>query len=543
MRTRQDTLDRVGILSAALVALALLGPVGAWAGFLGCNLPAGTFGPCDYEVDIGGGNTRVVKYWRNHRLSVTNYNITRVVIVVHGTIGGTPQIAHNDVAETQHTRMRNAALSEGVESNTVIIAPFFPKNANANQCPAAPSSTHCNGTDCLCWNSSTPQNRSWKFGGVAANGNDLLSTSSFAVVDAIVEHVANSGHFPNVTTIVIAGHSAGGQFTQRYATANQAGVPGGIRMRYVPCNPGSYMFLNPLRPTRNTIDNFPDYTAGLADIHAWRHADYDFAQPAPECPDRWPPNYDRHNDYIWGLDRLDGVAPDSRYHMHYFHRLSLAGSGSIAELVQRQFLEREIVLLHGENDSAYEVGGDFSECPHKAQGTNRLMRGGIVFNQACESYDCGNLGFAVVEDADHSSNQMYNSQYGRKVIFQDLKPPSIGLQHPISTPRDRAVEITLADLGHGYSAGSKIYTPTGSRTNYEALREADTGALSITPNVGYVGVLWVPVHVEVPVPDDGFGAPPRNDKPNQVVVSNIFRLHVNVGMNWLHSAVNNPALF
>jgi len=540
MSIQSSCVRRRGI-NFVLMFLVLFVPARGLAEFLGCSPSAGGFGPCDYEVDIGGGSTRLVKYWRNHSLTATNHAITRAVVAVHGTVGSSP--ADNDAAENQLTLMRNAAVTEGVEPSTLIVAPFFPKNNNANQCPVAAGWTHCNTSDCLCWNASTPQKRSWKFGGVASNGNDRVSTSSFAVVDAIVEHFANSGHFPNLTDIVVIGHSAGGQFTMRYAAANQADLPDDVRMRYMPCNPGTYMFLNALRPTDHTIDHFPDYTTGTTDLNAWRRASYGFTIPTPACPNSWPPNYDRHNDYLWGLDRLDGEATSSRYHMHYFHDLDLGDSATIAELVRRQFLEREIVLMHGEDDSAYEVGADVSECPNKAQGTNRLMRGAIVFNHVCANYDCKNLGFAVVEDTAHSSNQMYNSQYGRKVVLHNFKPPSIGHQSPLSTERGWSMEIGIDDLSRTYPAGSQIYTPTGSRSHYTATRDSITGVLRIIPDPGYEGVLKVPVHVEVPLPDHGVGTAPRDDRPNRVLHSNNYSLHVNVGMNWLPAAVNNPALF
>jgi hypothetical protein len=54
----------------------------------------------------------------------------------------------------------------------------------------------------------------WK--GNWREGGESDGVSSYAVVDTLVARLRN-GMFPNLKWIVITGHSAGGQFTQRYA--------------------------------------------------------------------------------------------------------------------------------------------------------------------------------------------------------------------------------------------------------------------------------------------------------------------------------------
>ena len=43
--------------------------------------------------------------------------------------------------------------------------------------------------------------------------------SSFAALDAILARLADRASFPALKTVVIAGHSGGGQLVQRYAVA------------------------------------------------------------------------------------------------------------------------------------------------------------------------------------------------------------------------------------------------------------------------------------------------------------------------------------
>ena len=58
-----------------------------------------------------------------------------------------------------------------------------------------------------------------------------------------------SGFYPNLAPVVIAGHSAGGQFVQRYSLGSP-GAPEGaaIPVRYVVMNPSSYMYFDTRRP-------------------------------------------------------------------------------------------------------------------------------------------------------------------------------------------------------------------------------------------------------------------------------------------------------
>ena len=53
---------------------------------------------------------------------------------------------------------------------------------------------------------------SWRSGGAASSHPEL---SSFDLADQILRKLANKSTFPNMKAIVVAGHSAGGQFVTR----------------------------------------------------------------------------------------------------------------------------------------------------------------------------------------------------------------------------------------------------------------------------------------------------------------------------------------
>ena len=66
---------------------------------------------------------------------------------------------------------------------------------------------------------------SWRSGGMSPTNPTF---SSFDFVDEILRKLANKKTFPNLTKIVVAGHSAGGQYATRYEMANKVhGTLGG----------------------------------------------------------------------------------------------------------------------------------------------------------------------------------------------------------------------------------------------------------------------------------------------------------------------------
>src|SRR4029079_4744258 len=78
---------------------------------------------------------------------------------------------------------------------------------------------------------------SWRSGGVSPTNRDL---TSFDFVDEILRRLADRKTFPNLSAIVVAGHSAGGQFVARYEMANKVHDTLGVPVSYVVANPSSY---------------------------------------------------------------------------------------------------------------------------------------------------------------------------------------------------------------------------------------------------------------------------------------------------------------
>merc|ERR1712096_46894 len=93
----------------------------------------------------------------------------------------------------------------------------------------------------------------WKTGYDSENPG--ASISSFTVLGFIVEQkFLNPALFPNLQQITLSGHSAGGQFMNRYSEGTRIQPP--IPTRYIPANPSTYAYLMPQRPFTGTLDAF-----------------------------------------------------------------------------------------------------------------------------------------------------------------------------------------------------------------------------------------------------------------------------------------------
>ena len=78
-------------------------------------------------------------------------------------------------------------------------------------------------------------------------------TTSFDVADELLRKLARKDIFPNLRSIVFAGHSAGGQFVSRYEMSNQVHETLGVPITYVVANPSSYAYLDDLRPSASAL--------------------------------------------------------------------------------------------------------------------------------------------------------------------------------------------------------------------------------------------------------------------------------------------------
>ena len=264
---------------------------------------------CTEWIVHAGGPARSLVY-RTYPLDACNPAITRALVMVHG--------AGRDADNYFRTALAAAFLA-GALDDTVVVAPrFASKGGGCNDTLAANEvSWPCNGD-------------SWRSGG-AADSEGKLTSYDFA--DAILKKLANKTTFPNLKAVVVAGHSAGGQFVNRYEMANQVHDALGVPITYVVANPSSYAYLDPTRPSpsANGATEFRPFGDGR------------------NCTtyDRWP----------YGIQARSGYA-------------SRLGD----DVLRKQLVARPTTYLVGELDTLPLAGFD-SSCPAMAQGANRNLRG------------------------------------------------------------------------------------------------------------------------------------------------------------------------
>ena len=155
-------------------------------------------------------------------------NATAAVVMVHGAARNA-----DDYLCWALQAVANAGLSL---SNTFVLAPWFAETVDG-----LPS-------EVIQWSTNHSSAMNWRDGGFSVTP---VSVSSYEVMDCIVSTLANRTLYPHLSRIILAGHSAGGQYVSRYAMLGKAAAEQGILeipIIYLPANPSSWAWINGSRP-------------------------------------------------------------------------------------------------------------------------------------------------------------------------------------------------------------------------------------------------------------------------------------------------------
>lgn len=291
---------------------------------------------CTEFVNLGEGSSRGLIY-RTFSLTSRNEKITRALVVIHG--------ANRDADNYFRTSLAAAFLADALE-DTVVIAPRVASAAGS--CHDALAAGE------VSWNCSL-----WRSGGNAASDGKL---TSFDFVDQILRQLAKKTIFPNLKTIVVAGHSAGGQFVTRYEMANRVHETLGVPVSYVVSNPSSYAWLDSTRPT-GEVTSCTNY-------------------------DRWP----------YGMQNITGYA-----------------SRQTAEELKKQLASRPTTYLLGEID-ILPLGGFDSSCSAMAQGPTRLARGQAFARLVAEKLNVKSQ-VTIVPLCGHNARCMFTAEVALPLLF------------------------------------------------------------------------------------------------------------------------------
>ncbi|MFL9877760.1 alpha/beta hydrolase [Herbaspirillum rhizosphaerae] len=279
-------------------------------------------------------------------------DVTRAVIIIHGW-------PRRDIDADKDLQQRAGALAEG----TLFITPQF--------LTATDVTAHHLSSTTLQW-----QESGWLQGYDAKSPSPI---SSFTVMDAIFAHLADRTLFPNLKDVVLAGHSAGGQFVQRYAVVGRGEmnlIAAGIHVRYVAANPAAYLYFGDERPQPD--GSFADARASCPGVSTWNNG---LAAKLPTYLTR-------------------PVSPGA---------------------LEDDYLQRDVIYLLGTADNDPNADALGQACAFKSQGATRLERGHAYFRYITAAADTARLPqrhrLLEVPGVAHRTFAMYHSVCGLAALF------------------------------------------------------------------------------------------------------------------------------
>jgi len=287
-----------------------------------------------------------VPYFSNRPLAVRDTGIIRAVIVIHGS-GRNVEDYFDSIVDNIPS---NPDPSRDWRGKTIVVAPHFQDKSDAKD---------------------RKREAWWKDDWVP--GGRSGGVSSYEVVDTLVSRLRN-GTFPNLRWVVITGHSAGGQFVQRYAAFTDIDLrpgPNAALVKFVPSNPSSYLYLNGYR--------------------------YDGAVNEWVIPHgHESKGYDR---FKYGLKGLD----------HYAKQRG-------ADWARTYLPKRQIELLAGTADVVADESFDASK-EAMWQGRTRFQRGQLFAAFMDHFFSPNHFSITPVPGVGHDHRQIYASAEARNALY------------------------------------------------------------------------------------------------------------------------------
>ncbi|GAA3617587.1 hypothetical protein Q4Q39_00185 [Flavivirga amylovorans] len=329
------------------------------------NDPNDFIGDKKFAFTTTGGSSFKIPYFSN-RQDIRNTNnsaITRVVIVLQGA---------NRNARSYYQSMLEAAKMESNNLDSLlIVSPQFLEEEDII--------SYVLDEEHLYWSSG------WRLGNTSrdepANPRPE-QVSSYTIMDSLMVKLSE---YPNLKKIVFTGHSAGGQFVNRYSASSP--IPDlldtkGVDICFMVNNPSSYVYLDGKRKVLGTQNT---YTVPQASSIA-------------NCPE--------YNEYRYGLEDLP------------FYLREVGGVGIIRERLEK----RHVIYLVGQNDNNPNGNLFDVSCEAQFQGRDRFERAHNYFDYLIDFYGesiKNNQKLHVVPGVGHNSAGMFQSEAGRKYAFRE----------------------------------------------------------------------------------------------------------------------------
>lgn len=378
-------------LSFALIAASWLGQAAAMDDAAPHRRPVKTVAPERLKIRTAVGEALVPAY-ASCDVAKAQPQIKRAVIMVHGRMRN---------ADNYFDLTMRAARSSNALADTLIIAPQMLTFADAARHELAANVAR--------W-----KNEAWRTG---EPGKAPFAISSFEVMDGIIALLSDRTRFPNLERIVVAAHSSGAQFVQRYAVVGRADqvltnaglqpyadgaeiTPGKgavMRVRYVVANPSSYVYFDAIRP-----------------------------KPVEKCAD--------YNHWLYGM--VDPVP-------------YVAGDGKAME---QRYLTRRVIYMAGGRDVDPNHSALDMSCMAETQGANRLERSLNYFGHVQKRAKLQGMTLrhtrVEVPGVAHDADRMFNSVCGMAALFD---APGCELKLGDSFIASTAPISSISAIGSGFA--------------------------------------------------------------------------------------------
>ena len=283
-------------------------------------------------------------------ISKGSESVEKVVIVIHGTDRNANDYLHDFIANMDDPKILN---------HIAIIAPHFVQEND----PSVVNE--------LRWKPGSET--SWKYG---YNSSMPVQISSYEMIDQIIKSADLSWH---PRQIFVIGHSAGGQFVQRYANATTIRNQIHALITFVPSNPSSYLY-----PINTRLVN-----------GQW-------TKPQ-DCP--------AYNDYIYGFNNRNT----------YMSQLT-------DSQMKDNYQANKVVYLMGQADTL-DADLDMS-CEANAQGVNRIERAQHFFTMLNTFFPEHHHQFLQVPNVGHDHTKMFSSdQFKNLLVNDDLTIDRLGAEN------------------------------------------------------------------------------------------------------------------
>lgn len=206
-----------------------------------------------------------------------------------------------------------------------------------------------------------------------------LQISAFEALDRLLIDFASTTRFPNLDEVVVFGHSGGGQFSNRYATANPVDLPGerptGVNLRYVVSAPSSFVYFDDRR--------------------------YDADSGSFVVPENAPEDY---NEYGFGLDELYAYLADQ----------------ADADEFRQRYDQRTVYYLVGSDDNDPHDETLSTSPGAVMQGDHRVERMERYYDHLADHFGSqiyNRQHMAIVPDATHWGQRIMRSDEGLEALF------------------------------------------------------------------------------------------------------------------------------